>query len=205
MMPGRTLLTAMLLVASAVHPLAAGAQETRAASPGDRIRILPEGGGRVDGEKALSAAQAQAREGVYARITSHDGRTVHGTVDTITAGAIVLVRGARRFEVARKDIQQVETAVGRRYAEAMAHGAQIGTFVGMAIGFSAAPNCAGEWMCMEPWSSMLKGAAIGISAGLIVGASLAPRNWITVPLDDVRVTLHPMPGGGLGPAVSVRF
>lgn len=177
----RIVLFAAALLALALAP--AGAQTLPSAvGPGARVRV------RVD--------------------SPPPPRTVTGTVRTLGADTLVLAPsdGGPPQTIPFASMRRLEVSRGRGV---VASHVLIGAVAGAAIGGVVA-GTSGSCAADDPWCrfwrslAVLGGVGVGGVVGAGVGALIKGEKWMTVPLEH-RVSIAPLPGRGMGVAMTVEF
>lgn len=180
-MRARTALLAASLAALAVAPTRAQTLPS-AVGPGARVRV------RID--------------------SPPPPRTVIGTVRAPGADTLVLAPadgGPLRY-IPTSSIDRLEVSRGRGV---VASHVLIGAVAGAAIGGVVAgtsSSCAGD----DPWCrfwrnlAVLGGVGLGGVVGAGVGALIKGEKWMAVPLEH-RVSIAPLPHGGVGVGLTVEF
>jgi len=107
----------------------------------------------------------------------------------------------------REDITALAVSGGRR---SRGRGALIGAGTGIAlgalIGLAAGDDPEDVWIGFSAGEKALGAGVLLGSIGALIGLAVSPgERWENVPLDDVRVSLGPVPGRGVGVFVTVAF
>jgi hypothetical protein len=118
--------------------------------------------------------------------------------------SLIIAKGDDRVRVPRQAITQVEASTGKRRRTRI--GMVIGAGIG-AVGFSQYiyESCLSD--CGNRWDAeyILAGAGVGALFGAGIGALLKTDRWSPVPLDQVRISVYPIRGRGVGAVLTVAF
>ena len=136
-------------------------------------------------EPATAQQAPQLVPGQRIRLTGPlgTGSRVTGVFSAVRGDTVVLrePRATTETTVPRDWVRSVEVCEGRRYAGAI--GAGIGALCGLTI-------------CTKgPWFVHLLGGAAGAAIGALAGSALVPERWASLPLDQLRVGVAPLPDG----------
>ncbi len=104
-------------------------------------------------------------------------------------------------------VTTLEVSAGRRSQTGL--GAGIGSLTGVAIGVVVgAASCTDE-VFVKPTACAAAGGVIfgaaGALLGALIGATMKTERWVSVPLDQLRVSFVPQRDGRYGLGASVRF
>jgi len=77
------------------------------------------------------------------------------------------------------------------------------TVIGVMAGYRCRPE---EWLCFNKTDTGLMAAVLTVPLGVLVGIAAAPsEKWDVYSGERLRVGVAPVPKGGVGGSVSVRF
>jgi hypothetical protein len=194
---------------------------------GAKIRITPVAGAEASGFVTLGASRIEAPAGAAKETgdfltVKRDQQVVHIPKKTIVgklvatdAEFLTVMRGTEQLTIPRAAVQRLQMSRGRsRLGPAL-----VGLVVGAAVGGILAsqiqtrrPPCENGLECAffevggELTDASARAAAImgGGVAGALCGALIGKERWEPVQLDNVLVSLAPVPRGA-GVLVAVRF
>lgn len=177
---------------------------------------VPRPGGAAFPRRA--EALARLPYGEWVRLTSPtDGAVYQGTLEYGVADTLVLERGGRQVWIGLDSLDRLEVRKSSRSFAVI--GAVAGAAVGAALGStssrhqcSGGPIIIGETIVRYCGLSSASGAvvfgSIGMAAGALVGSQVRVAVWEPTPGDppgSLRLTVAPLPDGGLALGASVAF
>jgi hypothetical protein len=182
-----TALTALALLA-ALTPAPATAQlpSDSSLAPGTRVRLFLGGDSRDERDAR--------RPVLYV-----------GTLVGATEHSIVLRpdRSRDTVELSRDSISRAQTSLGRRTHQTAVKGLAIGAVAGIVIGFAAGEDCSNnDFICFSRGETVPLGGLLGGALGGLVGALVGSRERWT---DEPRLTLTPLPSGGLAMRIALEL
>jgi hypothetical protein len=167
------------------------------------VTALPAAAQVKVGDEVRITAVALPRESAVAAGGSYRDSKLRGKIAALADGSVVLeLKGATRVDVPFASIQKLDVRRGLSRGYGALYGGLLGGVAG-ALG-CAVSDCSDEGIMGGSDAVILLGGA-GAVLGAGIGALVVGSGWDNVPLDKVRVSVAPLPGGGVGAAVSLGF
>jgi hypothetical protein len=184
--------SAMLLAVLILAPLTDALTQGLPLRPGQRVRVTaPACGNRASSDRGLDRYEAEFST------LRQDGRLVLTRRNGVVSCPLSEVS---QLDVLSPGRPVPGTAIGLGTA-----GMLLGGLAGALIGSAGAPDCAycglGEGIVGGAVGALL-GAGVGVAIGLSIRVD---REWVPVPLSELRIGLAPPQSGGLGLGASIAF
>jgi len=188
--------SAMLLAVLILAPLTDALTQGLPLRPGQRVRVTaPACGNRASSNRGLDRYEAEFST------LREDGRLVLTRSNGVVSCPLSEVS---QLDVLSPGRPVPGTAIGLGTA-GMLLGGLAGALTGALIGSAGARDCAycglGEGMVGGAVGALL-GAGVGVAIGLSIRVD---REWVPVPLSELRIGLAPPQSGGLGLGASIAF
>jgi hypothetical protein len=158
---------------------------------------------------AMAGASSQLATGSRVRVkVAGEKRPVVGSLLAIDERTLTLGIDERDPRIVpRARIEDLAVSAGRRSrGRGALYGAAIGAAAGALILLATGEDSDGDMIQLGSGVSAAAGVIVGAPVGALIGLAVPPgERWEKVPMDRVQVSVHPLPGRGVGVSVAVGF